>query len=202
MMIMGHPLRAMIFDLDGTLVSSSLDFPLIRRELGCPEGVDLLAYIDGLPQTQQEWAHELVLRHEMNDAIKAQVLPGVESLLFKLNRLDIRTGIVTRNSSDATRLKLSGTGIVVDRVLTREDAPAKPDPQALLQLCREWEIRPGQAMYVGDFRYDVEAANNAGVQACLYAPETEPDYAHLADLVIEHFDELITLVSASQQATV
>lgn len=49
-MIFGTPgPRAVIFDLDGTLVDSRLDFSAMRAELQAPEGVGLLEYIDGLP---------------------------------------------------------------------------------------------------------------------------------------------------------
>ncbi len=41
-------IRGIVFDLDGTLVTSNLDFSLIRSELGCPDGLDVLAYVDQL----------------------------------------------------------------------------------------------------------------------------------------------------------
>ena len=55
-----------IFDMDGTLVDSRLDFTLIRDELDCPEGIGVLEFIDTLPRDRQPAAHKVVLRHERN----------------------------------------------------------------------------------------------------------------------------------------
>ena len=98
--------------------------------------------------------------------------------------------IVTRNFQQAAQIKIRNNAMPITRVITREDAPAKPNPEALLLIAREWQLKPERILYVGDFRYDVEAANNAGMHSCLYAPDEQPDYAHQADLVIRHFDEL------------
>jgi len=49
-------------------------------------------------------------------------------------------------------------------VLTREDAPAKPDPTALLMVANTWQLRPEDCLYVGDFIYDQQAAENAGMR--------------------------------------
>ena len=41
--------QALLFDLDGTLVDTRLDFAALRRELGFPEGVGLLEHLETLP---------------------------------------------------------------------------------------------------------------------------------------------------------
>jgi len=192
--LQNRTIKALIFDLDGTLVSSRLDFHQIREDIQCPSGDDVLAHINRLEPSRQDWAKNIVHQHEMSDARAATLMPGVNALLALAEDNRLKTGIVTRNSAAATGLKLQASGLMVDRVLTREDAPPKPDPTALLMLCEEWAISPETAIYIGDFRYDLEAANNAGMLACLYAPETVPDYAEMADLTIRHFNELHPLL--------
>jgi len=49
-------------------------------------------------------------------------------------------------------------------VLTRECAPAKPDPTALLMIAEQWQIAPTQCLYVGDYIYDQLAAEKAGMR--------------------------------------
>ncbi|MGB2337256.1 MAG: HAD family hydrolase, partial [Alcanivorax sp.] len=50
-----------IFDLDGTLVDSRLDFAAIRAHLNCPPDMGVLEFIDTLPASEQAAAHGVVL---------------------------------------------------------------------------------------------------------------------------------------------
>ncbi|MAC46833.1 HAD family hydrolase [Oceanospirillum beijerinckii] len=184
-----------IFDLDGTLVSSELNFQQMRLEIGCPAQEDILTFIEQLPdQIQQEKAHTIIRNHELQDAHTAVWLPGAQQLVSTLHALQVPMAIVTRNFSQAARIKLNNNRMPINTLITREDAPAKPNPTALLQIAEDWQIKPERIVYIGDFRYDVEAANNANMVSCLYAPGVLPDYAHTADLVIEHFDQLIPVM--------
>lgn len=182
-------LQGIIFDLDGTLVHSGLDFKFIRNQLGCPQDQDILTFIENLEPDQQLIANQVVAKYELQDAQNPQWIAGVETLLMALSETRIPIAIVTRNSRQAARLKLANSRVQVERVITREDAPAKPDPTALLMIADEWQLAPNKIAYVGDYLYDVQAANNAGMVSCLYAPSYIPDYAHLADWCFNHFDE-------------
>ena len=184
----------MIFDLDGTLVSSSLDFKRIRADIACPAGKDVLTHIGELPGKQREQAERIVAEHEERDARHCDIMPGVTDSLDWLHANGLQTAVVTRNSRTAAVQKLQHTGLSFDLVLTREDAPPKPHPGALLQVAQEWGIPPKGCAYVGDFLYDVEAARAAQMQAWLYSPVTLPDYAHRADVVMRHFSELPALI--------
>lgn len=189
-------IKAIIFDLDGTLVSSSLDFAQMRKDLGCPSGEDILTYIEALSADEQSKARAIVYRHEMADAQSVKLLPGVKELLEMLSGWNMRTAIVTRNSREATRKKLQQVALELDTVLTRECAPAKPHPGALLQLCQEWNISADQAVYVGDYLYDLLAAENAQMHSCLYVQDSVPDYAEKAGFVCQDYSKFFTLFEA------
>jgi len=184
-------IKAVIFDLDGTLVSSRLDFNWLRQQISCPENEDILTFTANLsdPKLQQR-AHAIIEQHELDDAQAASWLPGAKRLVNHLHRHNYPLAIVTRNFSEAAQIKLRNNTMPITRVITREDAPAKPDPTALLMVAEEWHLTPEQIMYIGDYRYDIEAANRASMMSCLYAPDKQPDYASQADIVIQHFDEL------------
>lgn len=189
-----HPVQAILFDLDGTLVHSTLNFAQIRRDIGCPEGQDVLGFVEALPETEKHLAERIIQEHELTDAYATRVVDGALELLARLHLAGIKTAIVTRNSLQATQIKLETCGIKVAHVLTREDAPPKPDPQALLLLSQLWDMAPQTCVYVGDYLYDLQAANNAGMHACLYhrtgSGETVlPGFAHLADFICHDFDQ-------------
>jgi HAD superfamily hydrolase (TIGR01509 family) len=192
----GKP-SAVIFDLDGTLVSSSLNFAKICNEIGCREGTDVLAFMDSLPEQQKREAEKIVYTHELRDAESAKVIDGVVEVLSELKRNNIDTGIVTRNSLEATRIKLERTNIEVEHVITREAAKPKPAPDALIKLANKWNHVPKNCCYVGDYRYDLEAALNANMHAIWFTNniKVHPEYGVLADLKFNHYDEFVSQLS-------
>ncbi|PVZ69627.1 HAD family hydrolase [Pelagibaculum spongiae] len=187
--------KAVIFDLDGTLVSSSLDFQLMRQQVGCPVAIDILQYVAQLPQAEQANALEIIQQIELDDAKTATVLPGAKALVEHLNQLNIPIAIVTRNFVKAARIKLDNNQLDIPFLITRDDAPAKPDPAGLLIIAKEWNIAAEDIIYIGDYLYDVQAANNAKMVSCLYAPDGLPEYADQADITCQHLDEIMQLIS-------
>ena len=181
----------LIFDLDGTLVDSRLDFAGMRREIGCPVGTGLLEFIAGREDTTERRAAEAVVhRHEMAGAANATWMPGARELLTALHRHRVPLGIVTRNSRPAAELTLRSLSAPALDLVTREDARPKPDPDGLLQLARRWQLSPSRLAYVGDFRFDLEAAAAAGMVSVLYLQDRNREFAPGADHVIGHFEEL------------
>lgn len=188
-------IRGVIFDLDGTLVSSELDFSLIKAQIGCPIEHDLLNFIAQLPSPyMREEAMNIVHQHELFDAQTATVLPGVNEAVAQLKAKNIPMAIVTRNFNKAAAIKLKNNPLPITTVLTRTDAPAKPDPSALNSISTLWDISPKNLLYVGDYLYDIQAAHNANMRACLYAPQSSPTYASQADYIMHEFSELVDIV--------
>jgi HAD superfamily hydrolase (TIGR01509 family) len=188
-------IKGVIFDLDGTLVSSALNFSLIKAQIGCPCEQDLLDYIAQLPALSlRDQAMAIVHQHELHDAQQATMLPGVNEAVTALKAKNIPMAIVTRNCSQAAAIKLQQNSLPIEVVLTRSDAPAKPNPSALNTIATLWNISPSNLIYVGDFLYDIQAAHNANMRACLYVAETMPAYAEQADYILHDFSELVDLV--------
>lgn len=184
------PITGVIFDLDGTLVESSLDFPFLRKSLKCPEDMDLLTHVASLDNQAQAHANHFIEQHELDDAQQAKWLPGALELVSAIAALGLPMAIVTRNSPEAARIKVSNNAIPITQVLTRADAPAKPNPAALLMVAHDWQQSPATIMYVGDYKYDLQAAINAGMHGCLYAPDHTPDYAELAHSICRDYADL------------
>lgn len=187
-----------LFDLDGTLVQSHLDFAAIRRDTGFPQGIGLLEYLATLDDKEEKSrALAIIHGHEMDGALRAHWMPGAQALLQQLSGRGWPVGIVTRNSRATAQLMIENLGIPCDELVAREDAPAKPDPAGLLGIAQRWSLRPGELFYVGDHLFDMEAARAAGIFSCLYAPAGGSPFAEHADLVIREFSQLLNWIDES-----
>jgi len=190
-------IRGVIFDLDGTLIDSRLDFDAMRREMGFPEGQPILEGIERLsPGELRNRCLEILHAHERRGAESATLIPGTSDLLAELTRRQLPQAILTRNSRAMTALALSRLGLVFSQVLAREDAPPKPDPAGLWTICREWGLTVEEVVFIGDFRFDLLAGRAAGIRTILFAPDGPPDYAHEADFVVERLMEIPAVVEA------
>lgn len=175
--------RAIVFDLDGTLVDSRLCFKTIRKQLDIPEGEYILEYLDRLPLEPRTEKLKRLQEIEIHAAKKAEAFDGVLDLLQELKNLKISTGIFTRNCRAATQHSISSFRQQIDMIVTREDAPPKPDPTGLGKFLAKWGIQKHELLYVGDNRFDIECGKLAEVRTALFANGLE----YPADLQPDHF---------------
>jgi HAD superfamily hydrolase (TIGR01509 family) len=162
------PIRGLIFDLDGTLVDSGLDFNLMRREMGLADGLPLLETIERLSDQEAARCWQILERHELEGARRATLYPGVRDFLDQIDRRGIARAIFTRNCRSLTAMTLDRLEVAFDQVVCREDGPVKPHPKAIWQICANWGIAPGHCLVVGDHRFDILAGRSAGCQTVLY----------------------------------
>ncbi len=180
-------IRGIVFDLDGTLVTSNLNFNLIRSELGCPDELDLLTYVDRLSASEKVEAEAIIHRHEVYDAEHSEWLPGAETFVQRCIESQLPLAILTRNSDFSSRQKIAKNKIPISYLITRENAKPKPDPSALNQIASAFALPNESVLMVGDYKYDLQAGRNANMATCLVNCEGEPDYLHLADYRFQSF---------------
>lgn len=187
------PVRGVIFDLDGTLVDSQLDFDAMRAEMQLEPGHSILEALQHLPQTRAAHCRAILERHERAGADRAVPLPGVPELLAAVAARGWRQAVLTRNSREVSLATLAKLELACDLLIAREDAPPKPDPAAIWQICEIWGTTPREVIVIGDYRHDLEAGRRAGSRTVLYTGSRPPDaipYRDLADFVVESFLEL------------
>ena len=138
-------LHGMIFDLDGTLVDSGLDFDAIRRDMGLPAGMPILESLEQIPAgSEKDRMLEVLHQHELTGTSRATLYDGVHEFLEWLDLRGIRRAVLTRNSRESTQIVLDRLGLRFEMALTREDAPPKPDPIGLLTICDVWHNNPAR----------------------------------------------------------
>jgi HAD superfamily hydrolase (TIGR01549 family) len=188
--------HGVIFDLDGTLARSRLDFDGIRAELELPDGTPILEAIERMTPEQAARAWDVLDRHEAIAAETAEAMPGAVELLRTLAARGWPLAILTRNSRRAAQATLRHLGIelgdMVDRLIAREDGPIKPDPTAVWRICEAWGLPRRRVALVGDHWFDVETARRAGVRSVLYTGSHDfdaPTKTADADFVLASFVE-------------
>jgi HAD superfamily hydrolase (TIGR01509 family) len=180
-----------IFDMDGTVIEPLLDFDAIRRELDVPAGEGILEHLEQMPEPQRSRAAKALLARELSTARQARLMPFAAETLAAIRSAGLKTALLTRNAGEAMETVLKRfPQLAFDLTFSRESGPIKPEPDGILRACRELHLLPERTACVGDFRYDMVAANAAGAVSILLAPGERPDFAGLADVVMGDLSEL------------
>ncbi len=188
---MGRRFDGVIFDMDGTVIEPLLDFGAIRAELGIDETDGVLEAIGRMPPQERAAAERTLLDRELSAARRARLMPSAEDVLERIRSAGLKTALLTRNCREAMETVLRRfPRLRFDLSMSREAGPIKPEPDGIVRACETLNIEPRRAACVGDFRYDMVAANTAGCFAVLLAPNRRPDFADLADMVIRDLSEL------------
>jgi len=191
-------IQGVIFDLDGTLVESQLDFQAIRSDLGLPDGQPVLEAIAMLPDAERRQACAVRLHEfEKQAALTSVLMSGAQALVEEIDRRGLHQAILTRNSRICAELTIRHHKLSLDTLITRDDGlTPKPAPDGILHICQTWNIDPHHVMMVGDYVFDLQAASAAGANAVLLAPESEPPWSSEADFVVRHLSECIPLLDS------
>ncbi len=158
-------LRAIIFDLDNTLVDSDLDFGRIKAEIGTDQPI--LEYRAGVDEAEQSRVDAILNVHESRAAATCELCSGVRELLGFLAARGVRTAVLTRNSRKSVDTVCARHGLRFDIIVTREVSEPKPSPEPVHLICRALNVRPEQTLVIGDFLFDIQAGQAAGARTML-----------------------------------
>jgi HAD superfamily hydrolase (TIGR01509 family) len=192
-------LKAVIFDMDGTLTDSPLDFERIRAECGVPAGRSVLEHLATLPEPERRRAEAVLAEHERRAAAECVLKDGARETVDALRSRGLKTALLTRNSAESVRTVLGRLGLAFDCRLSREDAEPKPSPDAVLRIARRFGVRPQEVLMVGDYVYDVQAGRAAGARTVLLRNPKVPERPPEADYVIDDLRELLAVVGEAGQ---
>ena len=178
-----HPARARAFilDWDGVLADTKLDFKPLRRKYFNGEIVPLTEAASALPEPARSEVRAEICRIEMEGAENAVPVEGAKDLIAWLTGAEKPWAVVSRNCRDSILLAAKKCGIALPSVLlSREDPHVKPAPEALALAAARMGVNLADCVMVGDFVYDMMAANRAGITAVLVQSRGE-SWDNLAD---------------------
>ena len=189
-------IKAVIFDLDGTITQPFIDFAAIRREMGYPhENGPILELMKQMKPSQRDEAERILLAHEEKAVIESRLNPGARETLQELRRRGIFTGVLTRNKKDNAFAVAKKHGLKFDAVVGREEGPVKPDAFGVLYLCRQFAVLPQESLVVGDYLFDLLCARAADAVSVLLKNHRDADeFVKHADFVIENIAEILQII--------
>ncbi len=210
------PVSLIIFDLDGTLVDTSLDItaalnyaiaPYALSEVSVAETIPLVgegssALIEKMLKTKAPDIDFATVRSRFGAyytdhiADHAVPYPGVPEALAELSA--IRKAVVSNKMEALSVGVLDALGLLrhFDYVSGADtSAERKPSPVPVLDVLSRFAVQPADALFVGDSVYDMAAARAAGVRsvAVLYGFGL-PSFSEGADFTIERIGELVEIV--------
>ncbi len=185
--------------MDGTLTIAVHDFIEIKKELGLPLELDILAGIKTLDENLQKEKHKHLQEIEKRLAIKAKPNEYVVEVLETLLSQNKKIAVLTRNNSTNTEITLNASGLKKyfkdELIITRETCPPKPDPDGVFLILEKWKAEKSETILFGDYIYDLDAAKHSGIARGYFDPSKKFIYKDSSDIQISSFKEILDLIS-------
>ena len=190
------PIKAVIFDLDGTITQPFFDFDAIREEMGLDrDSGPVLEAMEKMTPQRRKRAEEILHFHEQRAVTESRLNAGAKRTLSALRAAGIHIGILTRNRRSNALAIEQKHGLKFDTIVGREDGPVKPDAFGVLRICRQFGVEPQQTLVVGDYLFDLLCAKAAGAIAVLLTNHYRAaEFAEHADFCIENIDQILQII--------
>jgi phosphoglycolate phosphatase len=182
-------LEAVIFDMDGTLIFSKVDYERMRREIAnflLSRGIDPFSEdFDWYEVTHggeniremgfpEEKVSEILMeitkiqnRAEIENINEVSMVPRTDEILKRMKEMGLKIGVATRSHREFAIRALRMTGLLrfVDAIVARDEAlKAKPAPEHLEQVADLLAVELSKSIFIGDTISDVFAARNANIR--------------------------------------
>lgn len=212
-----RPLRAVLYDFDGTLIDSAESsfqcYVQTFARYGIPFSYEIFErtyspnwlhtyQAVGLPRDKWDEANAIWL--DLYFRLECRLIEGAGAAMKRLSDTGVQQAIVTSGSRSRVQRDLEALGIAsfMSVVICSEDVTRKkPHPDALLQGLNKLEVAAREAAYVGDSPEDVEMARAAGVFSVAIPgryPNREALQAAGADLQLESLTAAVDALTAAR----
>ena len=214
-------LQAVLFDMDGTLLDTAPDFIAIIQAMRQDQGLApadearlrgvisggakamVLAgfEVDPLGAELEPLRLEFLERYQAHCAVHTRLFDGMDEILDDLDAARLRWGVVTNKPVRFAEPIMQRLGLAERSaclVCPDHVTHSKPDPEMVLLACRQLDIDPQTALFIGDDLRDIESGRAAGSKtvAARYGyihPDDRPEHWG-ADAIIDHPLELRALL--------
>lgn len=221
-----HTTRAVLFDLDGTLLDTAPDMvralglllqeegvPMVEHELARQQvshGAGALVTLGfGDKQSDSDYKHRCqryLSLYEQNLCVDTALFEGMADTLAYLEEHEILWGVVTNKPAFLTEPLLKALNLDgrASTVISGDSLPQrKPHPQPLFHAANECNVLTTECIYVGDAERDIVAGNRAGMITLLasygYIEAVDHPEQWGANGIIEHAQEILDWLNESNE---
>ena len=177
-----------MFDLDGTLVDTwDLHASCLRKvtaEFGDgpsglvqlfraqrPTDIETLGALVGPERAGSALLSYGAALRELLRATSPRPIPGAVEAVNGLRHAGVAVGVCTGRSREDAQALVNASSLAVSLTVAREDAPPKPEPDALLLALRRLAVSPHEALFVGDSEWDRQQGRAAGIRTLVLRRE-------------------------------
>jgi 2-phosphoglycolate phosphatase len=214
-------IRAVLFDLDGTLIDSAPDLGAAADKMRIDRGLSSLPYalyrplagagargmlkiaFDMTPEHADFMAmrEEFFANYEAAMTVKTYVFDGVQDLIAGLQARDLPWGVVTNKMARFTDPLTQAMPLFASAsaIVSGDTTPhPKPHPEPMFEAARRLGLAPELCLYVGDDERDIVAGRAAGMRTVAanygYLGEKTDISSWGADLKIDSPIQLLQLL--------
>ncbi|MCQ2450427.1 MAG: HAD-IA family hydrolase [Clostridia bacterium] len=213
-------IKAVLFDLDGTLVNSIIDlsacanyalkeFGFLTHETeeykyfvgnGIPKMIERALPSEHRNSETIEKVKDVFLReYSVHYADNTASYDGVKQLLCELKAKGMKIAVVTNKAQEmANKVVINAFGDMFDIIFGKRDGiPSKPDPTAALTVMKEFGVKPNECVFIGDSGVDVMTGYNSGAVAVghIWGYRDEKELRdNKAEYVIENPMQLLDII--------
>ncbi|MGX1173783.1 N-acetylmuramic acid 6-phosphate phosphatase MupP [Pseudomonas sp. R151218B TE3479] len=206
-------LKAVLFDMDGTLLDTAPDFIAICQAMRADRGlppmntqyirdeisggaramVAVTFSMDPESPGFEELRQEFLDRYLKGCAVHSHLFDGMAEVLADIEAANLIWGVVTNKPVRFAEPIMQQLGLAErSKVLICPDhvKNSKPDPEPLTLACKMLDLDPASVLFVGDDLRDIESGRSAGTKTCAVTygyihPDDNPNHWG-ADVVIDH----------------
>jgi len=217
---MNMPVNLIIFDLDGTLIDSSIDLtnainyatepygikPITVHQTISLVGEGITKLIEKLVNSQEsevkskisrDFLIERFLEHYSAHLVDNTIIyPKVRETLERLK--DYKKAVISNKREALSTKILDDLGLLkyLDLVVGSDTTPEKkPSPVPILHVLSKLNIRPEETVIVGDSNFDIEAGRAVGIKTIAVTYGYRPiELLKDADYMIDEMSELVNIL--------
>jgi HAD superfamily hydrolase (TIGR01549 family) len=159
-----------VFDVDGTLVNSFLDFKALKKGMGFSPDSFVLEELEKIQNGERKrellnFLHEF----EMEGAKKSIPFEGILEFLDYCDEKGFKRAVFTRNSHRVVEIIFNKFGMSFEKIISRDSlCDYKPHPKGLEVIGSYFKVGVKEILFIGDHYHDVLTGKRAGVRTFLF----------------------------------